>query len=112
MLLKPEQTMWSDQVKSDAQLALLDLGIDLPFLRWREACKYIHSEHAAALVNLRRELFGVILFGTAKRLAIKRNLAQVNGARIDRPFDSLPTKAELIEAKLRVAQMATNRRAR
>ncbi len=110
--LTAEQLAWSDQVKSEAQLALLDLGIDLPFLRWREGSKYIHSERAAALGNLRRDLFEVILYGTAKGLAGKRNRAQVNSASIEPPFDSLPTKAELIEAKLRVAQLAERRRAR
>ena len=100
MSLTPEQVMWSDQVKSEAQLALLDMGIDLPFSRWRDACEYIAAERERALCDLRRDLLEVMFYAKAKGLARKRCESVVNGVSPIADFDVLPTRNELVEATL------------
>src|SRR5580704_14149507 len=74
-----EQIAWSDQLKSDAQLALLDLGIDLPFSRWRDACEYIAAECKRALYDVRLDVLELLLYAKAKSLAKKRLEGVVNG---------------------------------
>lgn len=91
---------WSDQIKSDAQLALLDLGIDLPFSRWRDACKYIRIERERALVDVRRDTLELLYLAKAKRFARIRVKAVVNGDAPVGQFDTQPTRTELIESKL------------
>jgi hypothetical protein len=100
MSLTPEQAQWSERVKSDAQIALLDMEMDLPLSRWRDACNHITVEGKRALFDVRRDTLEVLYLLKAKGLASKRVRAVVNGISLLAPFDNLPTKAELIEAKL------------
>jgi hypothetical protein len=98
--LSPEQIAWSDQVKTDAQLALLEMGIDLPFSRWRNACEYIAVERQRALYELKCDVLELLFYAKSMNLAKKRREGVVNGVSPVRAFDDLPTRNELVEATL------------